>query len=230
MENLWKRDLFSPFLDEKAVERARGRGIGPIDEISAPPLFLAMDPRHSPVLAVFPSIAEAEAAQAGFHLWVSAAGREYRSQLLPDGTPTDRMAASTDGLRARVLHSLLTDPPDILFSSAAGLLHPAPSVKAMKKSSFVVRTGMELSPSRMAEHLVELDYDDEETVTVPGEFSRRGGILDVFSTGSDRPVRIEFFGDTVESVRYFSPATQRSEESTQEYEIILRTGSANGTA
>lgn len=224
MENSWKRDLFSPFLDEKA----HGRGIGPVDEISAPPLFLALDPRRRPVLAVFSSFAEAEAAQTGFHLWAAAAGDEYRSLLLPDGTPTDRMAASTDGLRARVLHSLLTEPPDILFASAAGLLHPAPSVKAMKKSSFTVRTGMELAPSRMAELLVELDYDDEETVTVPGEFSRRGGILDVFSTGADRPVRIDFFGDTVDSIRYFSPATQRSEGSAEEYEIILRTGSANG--
>ena len=224
MENAWKKELFAPFFPENG----RKKGAGPVDEISLVPLLLTLDPCRRPVLAVFPAFADAETAQSGFHLWAEAAGVPCRSLLLPDGTPSDRMAASTDGQRARVLHGLLTDPPDILFASAAGLLNPAPSVKAMKGSSFTIRTGMELSLSHAAELLVGLDYDDEEVVTVPGEFSRRGGILDIFSAGADRPVRIEFFGDTVESLRFFSPATQRSEGPAEEYEIILRTGSANG--
>ena len=224
MERPWKSELFAPFVPEDRP----AKGVGPVDEISAPPLLLALNVRRRPVLAVFPALAEAEAAQAGFQLWAKASQRNVRSLLLPDGTPTDRMAASTDGMRARVLHELLNDPPDILFASGMGMIHPAPSVKAMKKSSFTIRRGMELPLTRAAELLVELDYDDEETVTVPGEFSRRGGILDIFSTGSDRPVRIEFFGDTVDSLRYFSPETQRSEKAAEEYEIILRTGSANG--
>ena len=224
MKDTWKKELFAPFFPDNGRKKA----VGPVDEISLTPLLLALNPPCRPVLAVFPAFADAETAQSGFHLWADAAGIPCRSLLLPDGTTSDRMAASTDGQRARVLHDLLTEPPDILFTSAAGLLNPAPSVKAMKGSAFTIRSGMELSLSHAAELLVELDYDDEEVVTVPGEFSRRGGILDIFSAGADRPVRIEFFGDTVESIRFFSPETQRSEGPAEEYEIILRTGSANG--
>ena len=49
-----------------------------------------------------------------------------------------------------------------------------------------------------------------DIVEMPGQFTRRGGILDVYSPEMDRPVRIEFFGDEIESIRKFDPETQRS--------------------
>src|SRR5262249_25444537 len=58
--------------------------------------------------------------------------------------------------------------------------------------------------------LVTMGYEAAHTVTRPGEFSRRGGILDVFPSTAEAPVRIELFGDEIESIRPFDVATQRS--------------------
>ena len=58
---------------------------------------------------------------------------------------------------------------------------------------------------------VQLGYQPEEVVEVPGSFSRRGGILDIFPPNSAGPIRIELFGDEIDSLRNFDPSTQRSE-------------------
>src|SRR5207302_3524518 len=58
--------------------------------------------------------------------------------------------------------------------------------------------------------LVDHGFRRTEAVELPGEFSRRGGILDIFSADSDTPYRLEFFGDEIESIRQFSPQSQRS--------------------
>lgn len=60
------------------------------------------------------------------------------------------------------------------------------------------------------EHIAAVGYERQEMVEMPGEFAVRGGIVDVFSPEANRPVRIELFGDTVESLREFDPQTQRS--------------------
>src|SRR5262249_24962056 len=58
--------------------------------------------------------------------------------------------------------------------------------------------------------LVAHGYQPAEAVELPGEFSRRGGILDVFSPDAEAPYRVEFFGDEIDSIRQFAPETQRS--------------------
>ena len=58
--------------------------------------------------------------------------------------------------------------------------------------------------------LIRLGYSRGSLAEIPGEFSVRGGIVDIFSTAHDHPVRIEFLGDTVESIRTFDPSTQES--------------------
>src|SRR5207249_1162982 len=67
-----------------------------------------------------------------------------------------------------------------------------------------------IAPDELAERLVGLGYERAEVVEHRGEFAVRGGIVDVFSGTARRPVRIEFFGDDVETMREFSPATQLS--------------------
>ena len=84
---------------------------------------------------------------------------------------------------------------------------------------------MELSPEKLATLLVEMDYDDEPEVTQKGEFSRRGGLIDVYSPALDYPARIEFFGDEVESIRQFSERSQISVGEIPEYKLIMRSGS-----
>ena len=71
-------------------------------------------------------------------------------------------------------------------------------------------TGDQVDMSGLTKNLVRMGYSPESTVEVPGTFSQRGGILDVYTVTERRPVRIEFFGDYIDSMRLFDPETQRS--------------------
>jgi transcription-repair coupling factor (superfamily II helicase) len=73
-----------------------------------------------------------------------------------------------------------------------------------------VRRGETLDVDVLLPHLNTVGYNSTDVVEMPGEYALRGGILDVYSPEDERPVRIEFFGDEVESIRQFDPATQRS--------------------
>ena len=218
----WRDRLFS------TPVRPLTSGYGPVDELSAPPLLLSLSgEKRLPLLAVYPTLAAAESACNSFRHWAAAAHRDPAVLLLPDGTRDLRSASGTDCSRAEALYQLLQEPPDVLFASVPAVLNPVPSAREMRKRSFIIRRGDTLEVTDLARKLTELDYDDELEVYVPGEFSRRGGILDVFSPSAKHPARIEFFGDEVESIRLFSPEDQRSIGQVDSYEIILRSGSGS---
>ena len=84
----------------------------------------------------------------------------------------------------------------------------------------VVRRGEMIDPERLVEHLRLVGYNQVDVVEMPGEFAHRGGLLDVYPPESDRPVRIELFGDEVESIRKFDPGTQRSAAATEEVVLL----------
>ena len=73
-----------------------------------------------------------------------------------------------------------------------------------------LRTGEEYMPDMLVEHLLSVGYTRVDVVEMPGQVTLRGGIIDVYSPEMDRPVRIDFFGDEIESIRKFDPETQRS--------------------
>jgi transcription-repair coupling factor (superfamily II helicase) len=73
-----------------------------------------------------------------------------------------------------------------------------------------LRRGEEVDVETLTTHLASVGYTEMDLVEMPGQFTRRGGILDVYSPEADRPVRIEFFGDEIETIRRFDPETQRS--------------------
>ncbi|MGA3091847.1 MAG: transcription-repair coupling factor [Terriglobales bacterium] len=74
----------------------------------------------------------------------------------------------------------------------------------------VLRRGETFDLEKLLEHLNTVGYSAADVVEMPGQYAARGGILDVYSPEADRPVRIEFFGDEIESMRKFDPASQRS--------------------
>jgi len=80
----------------------------------------------------------------------------------------------------------------------------------LKKNLFKVKTGDLLSLDFLTDLLIEYEFERVDFVVEPGQFSIRGGIVDVFSFSNDSPFRIEFFGDEVESIRTFNPANQLS--------------------
>jgi transcription-repair coupling factor (superfamily II helicase) len=97
-----------------------------------------------------------------------------------------------------------------VVASPYGLLRPSLAPHLLETRVVSLRVGDEMTPEILLEALDEGGYAREDPVTAPGQVARRGGILDVFPSDRTEPVRIELFGDTVESLRLFDPDTQRA--------------------
>jgi transcription-repair coupling factor (superfamily II helicase) len=83
-----------------------------------------------------------------------------------------------------------------------------------------LKRGEEVDVEVLTGHLASVGYTQMDLVEMPGQFTRRGGILDVYSPEADRPVRIEFFGDEIETIRKFDPETQRSQSGLDEAQLL----------
>ncbi|RYG23796.1 transcription-repair coupling factor, partial [bacterium] len=128
------------------------------------------------------------------------------SALFEDAAP-EHIALSD---RLGALRALAEDGPKIVLASPSAALERTLPKDVLVESFFEVRTGEEVDVDRLVRRLVALGYEPTDPVRIPGQYSRRGGILDVFPTGSELPIRLELFGDEVESIRSFDPNTQRS--------------------
>src|SRR5271156_5679549 len=84
----------------------------------------------------------------------------------------------------------------------------------------VLRRGEIFDLEKLLEHLNTVGYSATDVVEMPGQYAARGGILDVYSPEADRPVRVEFFGDEIESMRKFDPASQRSSNPVDEVMLL----------
>lgn len=96
------------------------------------------------------------------------------------------------------------------LSTAMMRYRPTPFYRSL---ALHLKISDELAPEDLAEHLLRVGYEPSEPVSTVGQFSVRGGIVDVFAPEAEWPVRIEFFGDSIESMREFDPASQRSRKS-----------------
>jgi len=119
--------------------------------------------------------------------------------------------AETEEERARVLWRLaLGKFPELLIVSAKSMLFKLPSPNEFRQMGVEVSCGGSLDSSNLTNTLESVGYVRAEPIRNIGEFSVRGGIVDVWSPDSDMPVRVELFGDEVESIREFDPDTQLS--------------------
>jgi len=107
-----------------------------------------------------------------------------------------------------------------VVASPAGLLRPVLPRQALEARAFLLRTGEELTPEILIEALLEAGYRQEDPVTGPGQMARRGGILDLFPPDRAEPVRLEFLGDTLESLRSFDVTTQRRGAPVEALEVL----------
>jgi transcription-repair coupling factor (superfamily II helicase) len=112
--------------------------------------------------------------------------------------------------RAAALWKIATGAVSIVVSPVAATALRLRSAEYYAELARVVRRNDSLDTEALLGHLTTVGYSSTDVVEMPGEYALRGGILDVYSPEADRPVRIEFFGDEVESIRKFDPATQRS--------------------
>ncbi len=100
-------------------------------------------------------------------------------------------------------------PPFIVASARAVMTRTLPR-RAFLKAARLLRPGLRLQPRQLAAHLVTLGYEPVSIVTAPRQFARRGGLLDLWPPTAALPVRLDFFGDELETLRRFDPATQRT--------------------
>ena len=132
--------------------------------------------------------------------------------------------------RARGLHAAALGAARVVVASAQALTPRLAPPESVLTTSVDLRPGVEIEPHGLAGILVEGGYERQDPVDEHGEFSLRGGILDVFPAGENAPIRIEFVGDTVESIRRFDPGTQRSIETLDQFQIVpVREGGAAGS-
>jgi transcription-repair coupling factor (superfamily II helicase) len=122
--------------------------------------------------------------------------------------------------RALTLWRLARHPQDFVLLTARALSRRTVTPDEIADAGVVLAKNDNQSPEDLVYKLVAAGYVREDPVGAVGEFSMRGGIIDVWSPGQDRPVRIEFFGDEVDSIRGFDPDTQLSTNQLSEIEIV----------
>ena len=130
-----------------------------------------------------------------------------------EGQQGARMEAGWD--RAAALTTLLDRPaeePLLFITTPEALLDPVLSRKKLQSRRIRIRTGEEIPPNELARRLGnDLGYANEPVCERPGEFAVRGNLLDVYPVSLAQPVRIDFFGDEIESIRPFDPTSQLSD-------------------
>ena len=127
--------------------------------------------------------------------------------------------AETQEKRALTLWNLASAQPDFLILSAKSLITKTLAPSEIINLGAILRRDEDFPPEDLIEKLVASGYVREEPIKNIGEFSVRGGILDVWSPMSENPVRIEFFGDTIDSIREFDAETQLSTNQIKEAAI-----------
>ena len=129
-----------------------------------------------------------------------------------DAEPYDGIAPHPEVARERIvaLGRLARRDVDLLVTPARALCAWLPSPAELAAMTRAIRTGDQLPPERFVLEAMASGYRRVEVVSAPGEISRRGGIVDIFPPAAEEPVRIELFGDTVDSLRAFDTDHQRS--------------------
>jgi transcription-repair coupling factor (superfamily II helicase) len=180
---------------------------------------LAM-PARAPILLLTGRVDTATLWHQALETWLPAGSRLHR---LPEPTPlpydrgpwsdrtrAGRLAALADLIAGQ--HPLVAAPemPPIVVASARAFLQKTLPKRRFIAATRVLRAGQTLDLEKTLGGWQEIGYDPVSVVEAPGQFSRRGGIIDIFPIAAPYPVRIELFGDEVDTLRAFDPTTQRS--------------------
>src|SRR3989454_8064153 len=126
--------------------------------------------------------------------------------------------------RALVCHALVTGGAIVVVTTPAALGAPIFSPETFRARTFTLTMGATFERDGLLRALETGGYERVDTVVEVGQWSLRGGIVDIFSATHDRPARAEFFGDEIESLRLFDPTTQRSVETLGELTVLPLAG------
>jgi transcription-repair coupling factor (superfamily II helicase) len=166
------------------------------------------------LLYVLPSADAALRAADDLRLWLG----PQAVALYPasDALPYEHMSPGPVVLRQRlqVLQTLAGPPagPCVVVAPVKALLQPTLTPAEFSAATLTLRRSAEFSQDGLLRRMIELGYRPTPSVDEPGTFNRRGGIVDVWPMADEQPYRIEFFGDEIDSLRSFDPASQRSDQ------------------
>ncbi|MBC2296816.1 transcription-repair coupling factor [Listeria welshimeri] len=127
------------------------------------------------------------------------------------------------GQRVEALDFLLSGKPGIVIVPVAGLRKMLPPVSLWKHFNISIVEGEEIDPDVLRQKLVTMGYTMSGMVNTPGEFSVRGGIIDIYPITEEFPIRIELFDTEVDSLRFFDVETQRSTTRVEEFRLLPAT-------
>jgi transcription-repair coupling factor (superfamily II helicase) len=178
-----------------------------------PTLFVARDGARATAFADALAFFDAELPVLRFPSW--------------DCLPYDRIGPSPGVSAARMaaLAGLAQRPktdhtPLVVVATATALVQRLPPRAAIAAASYSARTGRDVNVADLERYFGVNGYVRASTVSERGEFAIRGGVIDVFPPTADEPVRLDLFGDTLESIRAFDPETQRSTRQLQAVELL----------
>jgi len=170
-----------------------------------------------PALVVVPREGEALA-------WVEAADwfGQTASYFPPQGLTPYQVAPSSPSVRAREVEALDTwyRQRGVLVVTPRTLFRRLPSVEALERGALDLTVDEESPMSEISRHLARFGYERVDLVGEIGDFALRGGVLDVLGPGMSEPLRLDYFGDTLESIRRFSVEDQRSGESLEAARLL----------
>ena len=219
------RDLLADLENSPAFEQARrhlalARGRRRVSGLtsSARSLYLPLFARAAgvPVIVVVPDNKAADALQVAVRAGCDLTGAIAPNRVLKlpahDVLPFENLSPHPEiqEQRAATLWKMATGSASIVIApveAAAMKLFPRHFYGGLAQ---VLRRGEEVDVETLLAHLASVGYTSMDIVEMPGQYARRGGILDVYSPEAERPVRFEFFGDEIDTIKKFDPETQRS--------------------
>ena len=191
---------------------------------------VALAAREDPAVLVVATNADVEGAVADIRFFLSAleglsaadAGRSVLPCPSLEIDPYKSLAPhfAVASARASALHALASGTARVVVVSAAGLLPRVSPPARLLETGLTLVGGEEVSPTRLGDVLADAGFSREDPVDEHGEFCVRGGVVDIFPPGEVYPLRLEFAGDTIESIRQYDPATQRSIQSVERATVV----------
>ncbi len=192
---------------------------------AAPAFFIARHLQHTPqpTLCVLPSDKQAETFAADLRFFI---GEDLASRVryYPawDVSVADGLSPNSEVVAAQIegLYDALSVATPILVTSAQALLQRLLPQEEFITATFRLRTGDELPLSAFVDYCLQWGYRRVPLVEEKGEISVRGGIVDLFPPLARHPLRVEFLGDSIETMRSFDPASQRSLDACEEIMVL----------
>jgi len=182
---------------------------------SSPAYLAALITRElgRPVMVISPEESEAKKLADETAFYLGALSSKGLARLLPERGLYGALPGQDPALRRHALATMLAstkERPAAVSASIRAVLARTPSPESFHDRLFEITKGMGLDRDDFIAALVSSGYTAVSSAMEPGDFSVRGGIMDVFPPGADEPVRIELWGDEVESLRAFDPVDQKS--------------------